>query len=318
MAGKSSAPDNELQSTESAVNDVGRRESMFQNKKDLFPFSSPHHFTRSRFEPRSPHPQQSSFNTTSALANYATEAGHRFGKVELKEVDPHLRGGRVENNLGKPTPSSPDRDSNLDLPVLSSRAQHDKRVSQLRHRGPPKYPFVAPRPAKPLSSTAGLDGARPSALVLIVGARETPDRKRVGEGFGGWLRGFAGLKRAVKYSSPVASLVLTDSSQLTSDSHHLVPIASSGRGRDKNAFRDPTSCQHRRYRRLFYYSLPHVDLGKRQDRVSSKSFGEGGAPMLAVRARKKKPTVLDDCHQSCYDKLLTAQLTDNLRKALRN
>nr|CAD7430171.1 unnamed protein product [Timema monikensis] len=35
----------------------------------------------------------------------------------------------------KTTPSSPDRDSNLDLPVLSSRAQHDKRVSQLRRRG---------------------------------------------------------------------------------------------------------------------------------------------------------------------------------------
>nr|CAD7194381.1 unnamed protein product [Timema douglasi] len=55
--------------------------------------------------------------------------------VELEEVNPHLRGGRVENHLGKTTPSSPDRDSNLDLPVLSSRAQHDKRVSQLRHRG---------------------------------------------------------------------------------------------------------------------------------------------------------------------------------------
>nr|CAD7406559.1 unnamed protein product [Timema poppensis] len=55
------------------------------------------------------------------------------GNVE--EVNPHLRGGRVENHLGKTTPSSPDRDSNLDLPVLSSRAQHDKRVSQLRHRG---------------------------------------------------------------------------------------------------------------------------------------------------------------------------------------
>nr|CAD7400146.1 unnamed protein product [Timema poppensis] len=41
----------------------------------------------------------------------------------------------VENHLGKTTPSSPDRDSNLDLPVLSSRAQHDKCVSQLRHRG---------------------------------------------------------------------------------------------------------------------------------------------------------------------------------------
>nr|CAD7571049.1 unnamed protein product [Timema californicum] len=46
----------------------------------------------------------------------------RIGKVELEEENPHLRGGRVENHLGKTTPSSPDRDSNLDLPVLSSRA----------------------------------------------------------------------------------------------------------------------------------------------------------------------------------------------------
>nr|CAD7431464.1 unnamed protein product [Timema monikensis] len=52
---------------------------------------------------------------------------NRIGKVELEEVNPHLRGGRVENHLGKTTPSSPDRDSNLDLPVLNSRAQHDKR-----------------------------------------------------------------------------------------------------------------------------------------------------------------------------------------------
>nr|CAD7392421.1 unnamed protein product [Timema cristinae] len=59
----------------------------------------------------------------------------RIGKVELEEVNPHLRGRRVENHLGKITPSSPDRDLNLDLPVLSSRALHDKRVSQLRHRG---------------------------------------------------------------------------------------------------------------------------------------------------------------------------------------
>nr|CAD7263295.1 unnamed protein product [Timema shepardi] len=51
-----------------------------------------------------------------------------IGKIELEKVNPHLRGGRVENHLGKTTPSSPDRDSNLDLPVLSSRAQHDKRV----------------------------------------------------------------------------------------------------------------------------------------------------------------------------------------------
>nr|CAD7263385.1 unnamed protein product [Timema shepardi] len=55
--------------------------------------------------------------------------------VELEEVNPHFRGWRVENHLGKTTLSSPDRDSNLDLPVLSSRAQHDKRVSQLCRRG---------------------------------------------------------------------------------------------------------------------------------------------------------------------------------------
>nr|CAD7205262.1 unnamed protein product [Timema douglasi] len=45
-----------------------------------------------------------------------------IGKAELEEVNPHFRGGRVENHLGKTTPSSPGRDSNLDLPVLSSRA----------------------------------------------------------------------------------------------------------------------------------------------------------------------------------------------------
>nr|CAD7576664.1 unnamed protein product [Timema californicum] len=48
--------------------------------------------------------------------------------VELEELNPHLRGGRVENHLGKNTPSSLDRDSNLNLPVLSSRAQHDLRM----------------------------------------------------------------------------------------------------------------------------------------------------------------------------------------------
>nr|CAD7203091.1 unnamed protein product [Timema douglasi] len=62
-----------------------------------------------------------------------------IGKVELEEVNPHLRGEKVENHLGKTTPSSPDRDSNLDLPVLNSRAQHNKRVSQLRHRGGKKF-----------------------------------------------------------------------------------------------------------------------------------------------------------------------------------
>nr|CAD7570806.1 unnamed protein product [Timema californicum] len=39
----------------------------------------------------------------------------------------------MENHLGKTTPVHPIRDSNLDLPVLSSRAQHDKR-DPMSHR----------------------------------------------------------------------------------------------------------------------------------------------------------------------------------------
>nr|CAD7598163.1 unnamed protein product [Timema genevievae] len=71
-----------------------------------------------------------SYLDSNALDHAATE-----GRLNLEEVNPHLRGGRVENHLGKTTPSSPDRDSNLDLPVLGGLAQHDWRVSQLRHRG---------------------------------------------------------------------------------------------------------------------------------------------------------------------------------------
>nr|CAD7397292.1 unnamed protein product [Timema poppensis] len=43
-----------------------------------------------------------------------------LGRLNLEEADR----GRVENYLGKTTPSSPDRDSNLDLPILGSQAQH--------------------------------------------------------------------------------------------------------------------------------------------------------------------------------------------------
>nr|CAD7392166.1 unnamed protein product [Timema cristinae] len=63
------------------------------------------------------------FGLYALSSNHANGLG--IGKVELEEVNPHLRGGRVENRLRKTTPSSPDRDSNLDLPVLSSQAQHD-------------------------------------------------------------------------------------------------------------------------------------------------------------------------------------------------
>nr|CAD7587325.1 unnamed protein product [Timema genevievae] len=45
-----------------------------------------------------------------------------FGRLNLEEVNPQLRRGRVENHLGQPPFSSPDRDSNLNLSVLGSLA----------------------------------------------------------------------------------------------------------------------------------------------------------------------------------------------------
>nr|CAD7443200.1 unnamed protein product [Timema bartmani] len=46
-------------------------------------------------------------------------------RVSTEAVNPYLLGGRVENYLGKTTPSSPGRDLNLDLQVLGSLAQHE-------------------------------------------------------------------------------------------------------------------------------------------------------------------------------------------------
>nr|CAD7603173.1 unnamed protein product [Timema genevievae] len=62
------------------------------------------------------------------ISQYKVElesSSEELGRLNIEEVNPHLRGGRVENHLGKTTLSSPDRDSNLDFPILGSRAQHD-------------------------------------------------------------------------------------------------------------------------------------------------------------------------------------------------
>nr|CAD7395275.1 unnamed protein product [Timema cristinae] len=55
--------------------------------------------------------------------------GKELGRLDLEEVNLHSHGGNVENHLGPPhRPISPDRDSNLDLPVLNSLAQHETSV----------------------------------------------------------------------------------------------------------------------------------------------------------------------------------------------
>nr|CAD7395509.1 unnamed protein product [Timema poppensis] len=48
-----------------------------------------------------------------------------LGRLNIEEVNPHLREGRVENHLGKTTSCSPEQNSNLDLPVLGCIAQHE-------------------------------------------------------------------------------------------------------------------------------------------------------------------------------------------------
>nr|CAD7569299.1 unnamed protein product [Timema californicum] len=53
---------------------------------------------------------------------------HTERRPRPKEGNLHFREGRVENHLGKTTPSSPDPDLNLNLPVLSSPAQHETSV----------------------------------------------------------------------------------------------------------------------------------------------------------------------------------------------
>nr|CAD7572165.1 unnamed protein product [Timema californicum] len=73
--------------------------------------------------------QQDRAHALDSLGDCSRDKRFNYDGVELEEMNPHLRGRRGENHLGKTTPTSPDRDSNLDLPVLSSQALHDKRLA---------------------------------------------------------------------------------------------------------------------------------------------------------------------------------------------
>nr|CAD7427967.1 unnamed protein product [Timema monikensis] len=77
--------------------------------------------------PTPPHPLPTNFSRRPFSTPKTFHHCYAWVTLQKGNVNPHLRGGRVENHLGKTTPSSPDRDSNLDLLILSSRAQHDKR-----------------------------------------------------------------------------------------------------------------------------------------------------------------------------------------------
>nr|CAD7567803.1 unnamed protein product [Timema californicum] len=58
-------------------------------------------------------------------------------RLNLEKVNPYLRGERVENHLLKTNPSSPERDSNLDLPVIGSLVYCESRATT--DAGPERY-----------------------------------------------------------------------------------------------------------------------------------------------------------------------------------
>nr|CAD7194378.1 unnamed protein product [Timema douglasi] len=49
----------------------------------------------------------------------------KLGRLNIEEVNPHLRGWRVKNHFGKTTLSSPEQDLNLELSALGSLVQHE-------------------------------------------------------------------------------------------------------------------------------------------------------------------------------------------------
>nr|CAD7567689.1 unnamed protein product [Timema californicum] len=94
-----------------------------------------------------------------------------LGRVNIEEVNPYLCGGLVENYLGKTILSSPERDSNLELLVLDSLAQHETRVFvnyaterdwvegyQLAGAMNFKFPQFSPTPLSSIVPNASKDG----------------------------------------------------------------------------------------------------------------------------------------------------------------
>nr|CAD7423247.1 unnamed protein product [Timema monikensis] len=164
----------------------------------------------------------------------------RIGKIELEEVNPHLRRGRVESHLGKTTPRSPDRESNLNLPVLSSRAQHVKRVSQLRHqllqfcnenreRRPTSEPPL-PRSPTRTSKTITLAPRHPNFERVLLMARSTSGLDTGGGGSpnGSSKNRFTSSLTLVEKSSSCGSMFATLSPPLTvseTNSFHLLSFS---------------------------------------------------------------------------------------------
>nr|CAD7405258.1 unnamed protein product [Timema cristinae] len=101
-------------------------------------------------------------------------AAPQTGRVELEEVNPHLRGGRVKNYLGKTTPSSPDRDSNLDFPVLSSRAHKTSALANYATEAGRRMGETRPRP-RPMRTSVDRQQQQQEEIRQVAQARRVLD-----------------------------------------------------------------------------------------------------------------------------------------------
>nr|CAD7409949.1 unnamed protein product [Timema poppensis] len=116
--------------------DIGKKKGALQKRKECEKLSSDHKMEQSQLVEVNRRTDTVSYALLAEINHFHSERNLDFKvamqnyldgqilfyeKVELEEVNPHLRGGREENHSGKTTPSSPERDSNLNL-VLSSRA----------------------------------------------------------------------------------------------------------------------------------------------------------------------------------------------------
>nr|CAD7572130.1 unnamed protein product [Timema californicum] len=150
-------------------------------------------------------------------------------KADSVEVYPYLSGGRVENHFAKSTLSTPDRDSILDLPAIGSAAycknsalDHvDTEAGKIKFKSDYSSPMA---PSLVLTNSSQLTALKSYQTKLCIPtpnhmicknmclAAVTSDSQYLG-----CSRFYSQQNGLRTYSSPIASLVLTDSFEMLLD-----------------------------------------------------------------------------------------------------
>ncbi|CAG2058744.1 unnamed protein product [Timema podura] len=112
----------------------------------------------------------------------------------FKEVYPHIRGGRVENHFGKTSLSTPDQDSNLDLPVIDSLAYYE--TSALDHATTEMGEMAvlsSTTACAPITSHTSGPGSAPNIATCHVEQQVPEQRNKLAEKFHGLTEKFHSL-----------------------------------------------------------------------------------------------------------------------------